>query len=194
MRKLDLGEKLIIEIKKYSETKQANTKRNINRINAEIDKNVETIYRQKNSGKSGPTLVLTHSEILKDIYNNRLAIKNYEKKLKNKKQVNIGLQLEYASRLIEDSKLRAMDSFTKKAYDEAIRVNNEAEKIAKNIVNKAKNIASTSSNETITLEFESAYEYELIIYNVMNEINKIESKSLKNKLLSSVIVIKKNFD
>lgn len=149
---------------------------------------------KKNSGKSGPTLVLTHSEILKDIYNNRLAIKNYEKKLKNKKQVNIGLQLEYASRLIENSKLRAMDSFTKKAYDEAIRVNNEAEKIAKNIVNKAKNIASASSNETITLEFENAYEYELIIYNVMNEINKIESKSLKNKLLSSVIVIKKNFD
>jgi len=190
MRKLDLGEKLIIEIKKYSETKQVNTKRNINRINAEIDKNVETIY--KNSGKSGPTLVLVHSEILKDIYNNRLAIKNYEEKLKNKKQVNIGLQLEYASRLVEDSKMRAMDSFTEKAYDEAIRVNNEAEEIAKDIVNKAKNIAS--SNETITLEFENAYEYDLIIYNVVNEINKIESESLKNKLLSSVIVIKKNFD
>lgn len=193
MRKLDLGEKLIIEINKYSETKQVNTKRNINRINAEIDKNVETIYRRKNSEKSGrPALVLTHSEILKDIYKNRFAIKNYEKKLKNKKQVNIGLQLEYASRLVEDSKMRAMDSFTKKAYDEAVRVNNEAEKIAKDIVNKAKNIAS--SNETITLEFENAYEYELITHNVVNEINEIESESLKNKLLSSVIVIKKNFD
>lgn len=192
MRKLDLGEKLIIEIKKYSETEQINTRRNINRINAAIDKKVEAIYRQKNSGKSGSTLVLTHSEILKDIYNNRLAIKNYEKKLKNKKQINIGLQLEYASRLVEDSKMRAMDSFTLKAYDEAFRVNNEAEEIAKGIVNKAKKIAS--SNETITLEFENAYEYELIINKVMDEINEIESESLKNKLLSSVIAIKNNFN
>lgn len=192
MRKLDLGEKLIIEIKKYSETEQINTRRNINRINAAIDKKVEAIYRQKNSGKSGSTLVLTHSEILKDIYNNRLAIKNYEKKLKNKKQINIGLQLEYASRLVEDSKMRAMDSFTLKAYDEAFRVNNEAEEIAKDIVNKAKKIAS--SNETITLEFENAYEYELIINKVMDEINEIESESLKNKLLSSVIAIKNNFN